>query len=418
MDKANSPTCETMEPILADDGSGSDVTIPSFLMFKLDADNVKNYLMTYDDPVQMGMSWRVHPEDDDVRVEYDLWSMVGDPSTNGLIEKFLPMVHAFGSQAYFTPHAYIYDGIRAGCYHEDDNLCYGLCTNYGRYCATNPSTYNLIGVSGADVVVESLRRMCIWRYYGQADGIGEPWWKYVREFMQRCESSDYFANEDCVRDCFKHAGIDYDTISRCMADSGGISYDGGNSILDMELMSQVQRGIVVLPTITVDTVPMRGKISPSTVFNAICNAFPEDSDGTMPPKICNQCACCHDVMTCVTKGTCPCTPQQDCECHCPSSSMAQGALPSFVDTANPVESESVNVGVNESSYLAPHSPAKSQTLEAETISVDNTLVVLLLFLNLFLIVLVVLLSAWTFCLRKQPNEYKQVNQDEVATGRF
>ena len=98
--------------------------------------------------------------------------------------------------------------------------------------------------------------------------------------------------------------------------------------------------------------------------------------------------------------------------------MAQGALPSFVDTANPVESESVNVGVNESPYLAPHSPAKSQTLEAETISVDNTLVVLLLFLNLFLIVLVVLLSAWTFCWRKQPNEYKQVNQDEVATGRF
>lgn len=36
--------CETKEPIMADDGSGSDVTIPSFLMYKQDADPIKEVL--------------------------------------------------------------------------------------------------------------------------------------------------------------------------------------------------------------------------------------------------------------------------------------------------------------------------------------------------------------------------------------
>ena len=33
--------CQTAEPIMADDGSGRDISIPSFLMFKKDADDVK-----------------------------------------------------------------------------------------------------------------------------------------------------------------------------------------------------------------------------------------------------------------------------------------------------------------------------------------------------------------------------------------
>ena len=36
--------CETKEPIMADDGSGKDVTIPSYLMFKQDADPIKKVL--------------------------------------------------------------------------------------------------------------------------------------------------------------------------------------------------------------------------------------------------------------------------------------------------------------------------------------------------------------------------------------
>ena len=61
-------SCETTEPIMADDGSGADISIPSFLMFKRDADSVKDELMQ-NRPVQIEMAWSLPSPDD--RVEYD-----------------------------------------------------------------------------------------------------------------------------------------------------------------------------------------------------------------------------------------------------------------------------------------------------------------------------------------------------------
>ena len=54
--KSNAEDCETKEPIMADDGSGADITIPSFLMFKQDADPIKETLMQ-NKIVRMSLSW-------------------------------------------------------------------------------------------------------------------------------------------------------------------------------------------------------------------------------------------------------------------------------------------------------------------------------------------------------------------------
>lgn len=47
--------------------------------------------------------------------------------------------------------------------------CGLLCTNQGRYCMTDPDFDTNKGVSGADVVTESLRQKCIWNAYGGQD---------------------------------------------------------------------------------------------------------------------------------------------------------------------------------------------------------------------------------------------------------
>jgi hypothetical protein len=52
--------CETKEPIMADDGSGADVTIPSYLMFKQDVDPIIKELKE-DNMVRIEMSWALPP---------------------------------------------------------------------------------------------------------------------------------------------------------------------------------------------------------------------------------------------------------------------------------------------------------------------------------------------------------------------
>mmetsp|Transcript_20914 Transcript_20914/g.31520 ORF Transcript_20914/g.31520 Transcript_20914/m.31520 type:complete len:518 (+) Transcript_20914:115-1668(+) len=291
--------CETSEPIMADDGSGSDISIPSFLMFKVDADAIKKELKN-DKPVQLEMAWSLPTPDD--RVEYDLWTVPTDSVSRDFLENFKDVAVALGQSAYFTPHMYIYDGVRSHCQGSDgQNMCYSLCTNNGRYCATDPDNDLEKGISGSDVVKESLRRLCIWKHYGDVDGVGSVWWDYVVEFMSRCNNPDYFMNEDCVKDVYKHSKVDGAAIDRCMKDSGGLTSDTTNAFLELEISAQTERGVVVLPTAFVNTAAIRGALTVNNVFDAICAGFAEGTS----PKICRQCQKCGDPGECAkSKGVC------------------------------------------------------------------------------------------------------------------
>jgi hypothetical protein len=289
--------CETKEPVMADDGSGSDITIPSFLMFKQDADPIKEAIKK-NTVVRMELSWALPRPD--AKVEYSLWTTPKDPVSYSLLKTFREVARALGDHAQFTPHMYIYDGVFAGCMDSDGkNECYSLCTNDGRYCATDPDDNLDKGISGADVVTESLRRLCIWQEYGK-DGVGMPWWDYIDEFLHRCDVEKYFTNQDCIKDAMIHAGIDFDNVNQCMADSGGLE-DGKNKIIEDELDAREQAGVVIMPSFFVNSAPLRGALTTGEVFEAICAGYAAGSE----PEVCTNCRLCDDLLNCVAIGHCP-----------------------------------------------------------------------------------------------------------------
>lgn len=290
--------CEEREPIMADDGSGSDISIPSFLMFKEDADGVKAEAQA-NHHVRIEMTWSLPAPDD--RVEYELWTTPTDVISRDFQKDFKGAAVALGDRAYFTPQQYIYDGIRSGCQGIDgENDCYNLCTNNGRYCATDPDNDLDRGISGADVVGESLRRMCIWQLYGKKDGVGAEWWDYVNEFMFRCNSEEFFASKQCLRDAMGHAGVDPKKVDSCMKDSGGLEGDGPNSMLESQLLAKDKSGVVILPAMYVNRVSIRGSLEFPVVFKAICSGY---ESGTTP-SVCAECATCPDQKACIVQGSC------------------------------------------------------------------------------------------------------------------
>jgi hypothetical protein len=292
-------TCETQEPIMADDGSGSDISIPSYLMFKHDADLVKEELLA-NRAVQIEMAWNLPNPDD--RVEYDLWTTPSDIVSKDFLRSFKRIAQSLENHAYFTPHMYIYDGVRSQCQGSSgQNYCANLCTNNGRYCATDPDNDLEKGISGADVVRESLRRLCIWSNYGASDGIGKEWWDYVSIFNERCTAKpEYFMDKACINDAYKASKVDGKLIERCMEDSGGTDKDTTNSKLESELTAQTQRGVVVIPTAFVNTAAIRGALNVNNVFTAICSGY---VDGTTPVA-CMTCGGCQDPISCVANGYC------------------------------------------------------------------------------------------------------------------
>lgn len=156
------------------------------------------------------------------------------------------------------------------------------------------------GISGADVIKESLRRICIWKSYGLEDGIGEQWWLYSELFIEKCDTPTAFMDENCIQEVYKLSGIDGSTINSCMADSGGLEGNQKNKLLDEELAAKVQSGVVIIPAVFVNGAVLRGALSFKTVFHAVCAGFHE---GTAPP-VCQKCSSCPEEFQCTVAGYC------------------------------------------------------------------------------------------------------------------
>jgi len=286
---------------MADDGSGSDISIPSFLMFKEDADPIKAALKQ-NKVVRMEMAWALPSTDR--RVEYDLFTTPTDQISRSFLDQFKVAATALEERAKFTPHMYIYDGVIAGCQGFDgENQCGDMCTNSGRYCSTEPDGYEG-EITGEDVVREALRRACIWKQYGR-DGIGEKWWTYVEEFMYRCQNSEngnpeLFRNPDCINDAYVNSGVEGAEVETCMEDAGGLDGNTANSILEAQLAEREAAGAVIIPSVFVNSAAIRGALTFSTVFKAVCAGFETRSE----PEVCKVCATCLDEYGCVTKGKC------------------------------------------------------------------------------------------------------------------
>lgn len=237
----------------------------------------------------------------DARVEYDLWTTPADPISKPFLKEFSIAAEALSEHAHFTPHEFIYDGTLAHCDTGDDIYCEGLCTNGGRYCASDPDGDLDSGISGSDVVQESLRRICIWNLYGK-DGIGEAWWTYVQSFMANCDDPEQpkFTDEACIATAYLQAAIDKSAIDKCMDDSGGLVEAAPNTLLDAAVKQKEFSGALLIPSLFVNHAPIRGEMVLSTVFKAICSGFANGHE----PEICESCAFCHKVEQCLIDEYC------------------------------------------------------------------------------------------------------------------
>jgi hypothetical protein len=289
--------CEKHEPIMADDGSGYDITIPSVLLFKQDADPIKEALL-HSHTVRMELGWSL--PNPDGHVEWDLWTSPTDYVSSQFKIEFKEAVVALGTAATMTPHMYIYDGLAAKCRNEEGKSeCFNLCTNEGRYCAADPDNDLDYGISGADVVGESIRRLCIWELYGE-NGVGIEWWDYIKAFSDSCDTSENFMKEECVKVAMEKAVVDYDAVDQCVYNHGGLEKPAANDLLDKQLDDKETNGIVIMPVIYVNGVAIRGQLEFATVFKAICSGF---APGTAP-AVCNKCSSCADSKACVSNGKC------------------------------------------------------------------------------------------------------------------
>lgn len=281
--------CETVLPYMADDESGGDISIPSMLIRKSDGDAIKKEIAHSKgvSNVMVKFDWGIPSPDG--RVEWTLWQSAWDDQSLVTLGKLEKMVTTLGDRAFFTPRFVSYNGSKVGCHYDGDtspSACGNMCLNNGRYCLLDPSPFHDrdTGASGADVVLENLRRKCIWQLTSKEDpGVGLKWWKYVKESGEVCgQDESLFKERRCAVKIMEKYGINVGEVEKCMQPYG-IDVDEINPLLEEELKEQTALQLLRLPALYVDGVHARGRVDPTSILGMICAGYGVHD----PPEVCS-----------------------------------------------------------------------------------------------------------------------------------
>ena len=259
------------QAILADDGHGSAIHIPTILISKSDGQILKDSLKSVvnETPIQISITFPLN--DRGKVIPIDFWFTSGDVNAYLFAANMADYILEFGWAIKFQPHYVLW--------YSSDSRNKGWtinppdCVSNGRYCSPDP---DLSGpLNGTWVINEDLKQIGIyktWDHYG--------WLDYMEKISLNCIKNDVIVSPECFDEVFNQ------TFS---ADEIGISkfkywirdtfenYDsqkGDNSILASEMDIFHNSQVNYWPSILIDHVFYNGPLLPAeNVALAICNAI-------------------------------------------------------------------------------------------------------------------------------------------------
>jgi hypothetical protein len=265
--------------IMSDDGTGSSINIPSFIIRKHDGDLIKEQLANVNSSsvyikAQLDMA---HPDN---RVEYEFWYSTVIDTEPWLVYDLSLYQKALGRNAQFTPRILTYSC--KGCTEE---IKKSLCLADGNYCPYFPKQKipdRMTDINDGEILMESLRQRCIYEVVSKEDPDGslQKWFDYTVGFLDNCMDKTIFGS-DCSYAQIKNTGINYDEVRKCVEGSFVRRGDGliiDNTILAEDTNWAKNLGIFLHPSVTINNITYRGDINGYDVFRAICAGFSSQPD--------------------------------------------------------------------------------------------------------------------------------------------
>jgi len=259
-------------PIMADDGTGESVSIPSVIISYNDGLILKSHV---DDDSAQGVvieiSWGLPRPDG--RVEWEFWTH----SEMSSVEKMFVVdlkdaVQSLGDKILFTPHYFINDGLMEA----SDNDC----NNDRKYCS-----FSVNGVPGKQLLKESLNQLCMWKF-GQSINDTLLWWDYMEMFNEQCSGNKYKWDGICSSSILHNLAVNetrsdvVEAVRKCVFESGGLN-NQSNTLFDGEIESFTKYEVLWIPAVTINNEMYNGNmlcsypvdIATCSIFAAICAAF-------------------------------------------------------------------------------------------------------------------------------------------------
>jgi hypothetical protein len=260
--------------ILADDGKGSSITIPTIMIAKKHGKIFKDYLSNHPDQhVQIAITFPMNLTRDVISVDY--WYSSSDKHAYEFVANMANYIWGFGQQVVFTPHFVTWYSAQSRAENWTGTNPEHCLAN-GRYCAPDPDGDGPL--SGQWVINEDLHQLCIYKNWG-FDGYLNYMMRVNSECFQNPAAHLDLCPEIVLRDYFAQFN-DFAKYEACFLESakwGNIKTDD-NILLAKEREFFTNSEITYWPMVLIDHTPYKGKLTPvEDVAEAICQKMNENS---------------------------------------------------------------------------------------------------------------------------------------------
>jgi hypothetical protein len=260
--------------IVADDGYGDTVEIPSVLISKADGQPLIEACRS-GEQVIVELAWDV-PTDHVVIL--DEWMSSASRDTQRFLKAFSPKRKRLNEYVKFVPHYHVFSMSSTTDYNE-------LCWNRdAEYCAEDPDGSG--PVTGKMVLEEDVRQLCIHeitkvsrvdlddiRKGKQPIEYAEKFWNYLERFAETCKIEDASPDGEqgfgkaCSERLMDSVGIDRDKVKQCVRSTGE------------EKLRHERENIAWSPSaLRINGWRYSGTLDPDLVTRAICAGFVKQPD--------------------------------------------------------------------------------------------------------------------------------------------
>jgi len=267
--------------IVADDGYGSNVKIPSVLISRYDGEPLISAAKKVNGEVVVELVWDI-PTDHVVNL--DLWMNSAALDSQNFLKKFMETRKTLNEVVKFTPHYHVFSADPALSGYS------GLCSDpSAKYCAEDPDGAG--PVSGKDVLEEDVRQLCIHeitrvprsRKLGTQTPVvfyAEKWWNYVEKLPKRCpvdsqDDAQRFGKK-CSEKLMEEVGIDVSRVRQCV-----------DTTSDAKLESELVNKAWSPRALRVNGWRYSGTMDADLVTRAVCSGFvnqPEECKNLLKPR--------------------------------------------------------------------------------------------------------------------------------------
>lgn len=275
------------ETIINDDGTGSDIKIPTIMISNDDGETILEFMkskknennlfnsndtnvilfeINFEIPKTSIVNYRIFMSSDSVNI----YSLLNSWSSN--LKNFEESISFDVFYVSFSTDAINY---------SNNKIIHDNCLTAGIYCAT-PRTNPFIK-DGREILYENIRQKCIFNFSKSNDKFLETYFKYMDLFNLNCIKSNDF-NEKCSKNIIKSIStINNNKINECYNNSfenssekekdENFKFIVENTILYNDFNVQKKYNVNLIPTILVNNVEIFGLYSFNNSIKAICNSF-------------------------------------------------------------------------------------------------------------------------------------------------